>query len=141
MSNKSEQLFSKIKFNFLLGKTSIFLLIFLFLSLLIYFSIYPEHQFAYVLSFYFVGCGIIGPIEVIFAYFLSILLPHPSTNLTQMWLGVATSFLVPGSHLNIGIYFGSMIDGLWGALLASIFMYLPCFLFLMGMLPQWRYYR
>lgn len=69
------------------------------------------------------------------------MLPLPHTNLTQMWLGVAISFLIPGSHLNIGIYFGSLVDGIRGTLLAAIFLYFPCLLFLLGMLPQWRYYR
>jgi chromate transport protein ChrA len=58
-----------------------------------------------------------------------------------MWLGISFSFFVPGSHLNIGIYFGSLIDGIWGGLLAAIFLYIPCFLFLLGILPQWKYYR
>ncbi len=134
-------LFSKLSFNFLLGKPSLFILIGLFFGLWIYFSIYPDDSFNYVFSFYCVGCLIIGPIDVIFAYFLSILLPHPATNMTQMWLGVPISFLIPGSHLNIGIYFGSLIDGIRGAILAGIILYIPCFLFLLGMLPQWRHYR
>ena len=58
-----------------------------------------------------------------------------------MWLGVAISLFVPGSHLNIGIYFGYLLDGIRGALLATVFLYIPCFLFLLGMLPQWKYYR
>jgi len=49
--------------------------------------------------------------------------------------------MLPGTHLNVGIYFGSMIDGVQGALLSAIFLYLPCFLSLYGILPQWKYYR
>lgn len=134
-------LFSKLSFNFLLGKPSIFILLGIFLSLWIYFSVNPDHELSYVFSFYCVGCLIIGPIDVIFAYFLSILLRHPATNLTQMWMGVAMSFLIPGSHLNIGIYFGSLIDGIRGTFLSALSLYIPCLLFLLGMLPQWRYYR
>lgn len=43
--------------------------------------------------------------------------------------------------MNIGIYFGSVIDGLRGAILAGIFIYLPCFLSLLGLLPEWKSYR
>lgn len=43
--------------------------------------------------------------------------------------------------MNIGIYFGSVIDGFRGALLAAIFIYLPCFLSLLGLLPEWKSYR
>lgn len=117
------------------------LLIGIFLSLWIYFSIYPEHHYAYIFTFYFVGCLIIGPIEVIFAYFLSILLQYPTINITQMWIGFSITFLVPGSHINIGMYFGSLIDGVIGGVLAIIALYLPFFLFLLGALPQWRSYR
>jgi chromate transporter len=134
-------MFSKLSFNFLLGKPALIILAGIFFALWIYFSIYPDHPYSYIFTFYFVGCLIIGPIEVIFAYFLSILLQYPTINITQMWIGFSISFLVPGTHLNIGIYFGSLIDGIWGGVLAAIFLYIPCFLFLLGMLPQWKYYR
>ena len=58
-----------------------------------------------------------------------------------MWIGVSFSFLIPGSHLNIGLYYGSLIDGIRGAVLSTLCLYIPCFLFLLGMLPQWKYYR
>jgi len=51
------------------------------------------------------------------------------------------AYLIPGSPLNIGIYYGAMLDGIRGALLAAIFLYLPVFLYLYGLLPQWRSYR
>jgi chromate transport protein ChrA len=141
MSKKSSMIFSRLKFNFILGKPSLLLLLGLFFSLWIYFSIYPENAYEYIFSFYWIGCMIIGPVEVIFAYFLSLMLEHPNTTMTQTWMGVAFAFLIPGSHLNIGIYFGSLVDGLKGALCAATFLYIPCFLFLLGMLPQWKFYR
>ena len=78
---------------------------------------------------------------MIFAYFLSLLNQYPHINLTETLLGVSFTFLIPGSHINIGLYFGSLIDGLRGAVLAIVCLYVPCFLFLLGMLPQWKYYR
>ena len=141
MSSKSMTLFSKLRFNFLLGKPSIIILLSIFSILWIFFSINSGNSYEYIFSFYWIGCLIIGPIEVIFAYFLSIMLYNPAINITQMWIGVAFSFLIPGSHLNIGIYFGFLLDGLKGAILAAIFLYIPCFLFLLGVLPQWKYYR
>jgi len=141
MSSKSEELFSKLKFNFLLGKPSIVILVGIFCILWIFFSVYSDSNFEYIFSFYWTGCFIIGPIEVIFAYLLSIMFENQAINLTQMWIGVAFGFLIPGSHLNIGIYFGFLLDGIKGAFLAAIALYIPCFLFLLGMLPQWKYYR
>jgi len=107
----------------------------------IYFSIYTEHQYLYVFGFYFVGCLIIGPIDTIYAYFLAVLIPFGHLNPIQIWIGIPISFLLPGTLLNIGIYFGSMIDGVRGAILSAIFLYFPCFLSLFGLLPQWKYYR
>lgn len=92
-------------------------------------------------GFYFVGCFIIGPIDTIFAYLLAILLRQGSINIMQIWIGIPIAFLLPGTHLNIGIYFGSMLDGVRGALLSAVFLYIPCFLSLFGLLPQWKYYR
>lgn len=59
----------------------------------------------------------------------------------QFWIGVPFAFLLPGSIMNVGIYFGALIDGFRGTVLAALFLYLPCFLSLCGILPQWRYYR
>ncbi len=49
--------------------------------------------------------------------------------------------MLPGSIINVGIYYGSLIDGFKGTILSACFLYLPCFLALCGILPQWRYYR
>jgi chromate transporter len=59
----------------------------------------------------------------------------------QFWIGLPLAFLTPGSIVNVGIYFGSIIDGIRGALLSAFFLYLPCFLSIYGILPSWRYYR
>jgi uncharacterized membrane protein len=49
--------------------------------------------------------------------------------------------MLPGSIINVGIYYGSLIDGFKGTVLSACYLYLPCFLALCGILPQWRYYR
>ena len=141
MSSKSTMLFSKLQFNFLLGKPSVIILLIIFFSLWFYFSFHPDNEYSYLFSLYWIGCFIIGPIEVIFAYFLSITISCSHINQTQTWLGAAFSFLIPGSHLNVGLYYGWLLDGIRGAFLAPLMLYVPCFLFLLGMLPQWSYYR
>lgn len=59
----------------------------------------------------------------------------------QFWMGVPFAFMLPGSIINVGIYYGSLIDGVTGTILSAFFLYLPCFLSLCGILPQWKYYR
>lgn len=134
-------MFKKLSFNFILGKPSVYMLLSILLGLWVYFSIYTENQYDYLLGFYFVGCFIIGPIDTIFAYFLALILQQESINLMQIWIGIPIAFLLPGTLLNIGIYFGSLLDGVRGGLLSAIFLYIPCFLSLFGLLPQWKYYR
>ena len=51
------------------------------------------------------------------------------------------AYMLPGSIIKVGIYYGSLIDGFKGTALSACFLYLPCFLALCGILPQWRYYR
>ena len=60
---------------------------------------------------------------------------------SHIWIGLPLSFLLPGTHTNIAIYFGGMIDGVRGAILAALFIYIPCFLTLLGLLPEWKSYR
>jgi chromate transporter len=59
----------------------------------------------------------------------------------KFWLGVAFAYLMPGSSVNIVVYYGAIIDGLRGAFLSWIFIYIPAFLSVYGILPQWSSYR
>lgn len=138
MSHKSESLFKNLESSALLGKKATLSFLALFFLMWIFFSIYPEHPFLYTFGFYLVGSLIIGPIESIYAYFLAIIGQSPNSHL---WIALPLSFLLPGTHMNIGIFFGTMIDGVRGAVLSALFMYLPCFLSLFGILPEWRSYR
>ena len=141
MSTKSYDLFKRIEFNFILGKPSIWLLLTLLIGMWVYFSIYPEYKYNYVLGFYIVSCLIIGPIEVVFAYLLSVLTSFGHLNYEEIWVGLPIAVLLPGTHLNVGIYFGAMIDGVRGSIFTMFALFVPSFLSLYGLLPQWIYYR
>ena len=101
----------------------------------IYFSIYNDHKYAYVFGFYLVSFLIVGPSSAMFAYFLAVLIPFGHLKIEEIWIGLPIAFLIPGSPLNVGIYYGAMLDGVRGALLSAIFLYLPVFLCLYGFLP------
>lgn len=141
MSLKSESLFSKVDSSLLQSRNSALTFIVLLFLMWLFFSIYPQHHYLYVFGFYLVGSLIIGPIESIFAYFLAIFSSIDQFEHFHIWIALPFSYLLPGSRMNVGIFFGVMIDGLRGALLSAVFMYLPCFLSLFGLLPEWRYYR
>lgn len=59
----------------------------------------------------------------------------------QFWLGVPLAYLLPGTSVNIAVYYGSLIDGLRGAILGWVCIYLPAFLSVYGLLPDWYLYR
>lgn len=49
---------------------------------------------------------------------------------------------MPGPMFNLCVYVGGVITGdIWGALSAFIGLYLPCFLFVLFILPFWEIYR
>jgi chromate transport protein ChrA len=54
---------------------------------------------------------------------------------SQFWMGVPFGFLVPGTSINIAIYYGTLIDGFRGAVLSWICLYMPTFLSVYGILP------
>ena len=60
---------------------------------------------------------------------------------SQIWVGFPLSYLIPGSVVNSGLYYGVVAHGITGLMIAAIFMYLPMFTSLFGILPSWRYYR
>lgn len=59
----------------------------------------------------------------------------------QFWMGVPLAYLVPATSINVAVYYGAIIDGVKGAILAWIFVYLPAFLSVYGILPDWHLYR
>jgi chromate transporter len=117
------------------------ILLFTLFGMWVYFSIYTDNKYIYTFGFYIVSCLIIGPIEVVFAYLLSILTTFGHLNSEEIWVGLPVAFLLPGTHLNVGIYFGAMIDGVRGAIFSAIALFVPSFLSLYGLLPQWIHYR
>lgn len=129
------------KLNWMFGRNSLIALISLYLVLWVWFRIFPSSAFVYTEVYYFVGCFIIGPVNTIFAYFYANFLELGFMTESQLWLGIPFAFLLPGSIINVSIYFGSIIDGFRGIFLSAFFLYLPCFLSIYGILPQWRYYR
>lgn len=141
MSAKSEELMRNANYGWVFGKVSVYSMIIIYIIFWVFFSYYPDSRFLYTWVNYFVGCVIIGPLNTIFAYFYANYLETGLITENQFWIGLPLAFLTPGSIINVGIFYGSIIDGVRGVLLSAIFLYLPCFLSIYGILPQWRYYR
>ena len=56
-------------------------------------------------------------------------------------MGFPFAFVLPGSLVNGALYFGVLLDGFRGLIVAAISLYIPCFITLYGILPNWKYYR
>lgn len=140
MTEESKALFDS-NFNWFFGQNAIITLVGMYVVLWVLFTFMSDSLFIYTEVFYFVGCFIIGPINTIFVYFYGNFIELNLMSETQFWIGVPFAFLLPGSILNIGIYFGALIDGFRGTFLSALFLYLPCFLALCGILPEWEKYR
>lgn len=56
-------------------------------------------------------------------------------------MGFPFAFVLPGSVVNGALYFGVLLDGFRGLIVAAISFYIPCFITLYGILPNWKYYR
>ncbi len=128
-------------FGWMFGKVSIYLMIGIYVFFWVFFSYFSTSSYLYVWADYFVGLLVIGPMNTIFAYFYANFLEQGLMTEGQFWIGIPLAYLTPGSLINIGIYYGYLIDGIRGVLLSAIFLYLPCFLSIYGILPQWKYYR
>jgi chromate transporter len=142
MSERSKNLFHNINHNWFLGKNSLYIFISVYLVLWLLSSFYTDSiVFSYMFVFYFCGTFIVGPATTIFAYLYVHFIEMDLIAEPLIWIGFPFSFLIPGSVVNGGIYFGVLVDGVRGMILAAICLYLPCFAALYGMLPQWKYYR
>jgi len=49
--------------------------------------------------------------------------------------------ILPGPLLNVGIYVGSIAAGVTGGIIGWVFLFLPSFLFIWGVLPYWKKYK
>jgi chromate transporter len=124
-----------------MGKTSILIFLFVYFILWILSSFYPDSIFGYCFVFVFCGTFSMGPAAGIFAYLYSYFTELSFISDSQMWIGFPLAYLIPGSVVNSGLYYGVLVDGIKGLLAAAIFLYLPCFTALFGILPSWKYYR
>lgn len=106
-----------------------------------------EHLLLIFNTFFKIGSLVIGGGHVILPLMYS---EFSSTgdHLTEedYFNGFSLISVMPGPMFNLSVYIGAMIKkGLWGAftgsLSAFIGLYLPCFLFLLFVLPYWVQYR
>ena len=141
MSHRSQNLFHRINAGWLLGKNSFYIFIGLFALLWLIASINDKAWYSYSYIFYFCGSFVIGPGATVFAYIYAFVQELDLIPDQLFWIGFPFAFLLPGSVVNAMLYYGVLLDGFRGLLVAAISFYIPCFITLYGILPSWKYYR
>jgi len=141
MSHRSRDLFHRINNSKFMGKNAIIIFISIFIILWLVSNFYPGQWYSYAYIFYFCGSFVLGPATSVFAYLYAFFMDLQLVPESLIWIGLPFSFLTPGSVVNGALYYGVLLDGLRGLIVAAIFFYLPCFASLYGILPQWKYYR
>lgn len=57
------------------------------------------------------------------------------------WEGFSIVSALPGPLFNFSIYVGALVNGFLGALTGFVFLFMPAFLMIWGILPYWNKYR
>ena len=57
------------------------------------------------------------------------------------WNGFSLVSAMPGPMFNIAVYVGAYLQGVFGAIVCFVALFLPAFLVIWGILPYWSKYR
>lgn len=129
------------KHSWIFGKWAIGLLVGIYVYLGLSSKIHDQQSYYFAYLFYFAGCFIFGPATTVFPLLYPAFVSIDQISDHQFWFGVPLCFLVPGNPTNIAIYYGTVLYGVLGGLLGWLFLQLPSFLLLFGIMPSWDEYR
>ncbi|EAS07861.1 chromate ion transporter (CHR) family chromate transporter (macronuclear) [Tetrahymena thermophila SB210] len=123
------------------GKNSLYAYIIILAVLLILRISLKTKDVEAAISFYYVGSLLMGGghvgIPLLFTEFTALNLITSDI----FFNGFSVNNMIPGPIMNIAVYVGGFADGFKGAFIAYIFLYLPTFLFIWGVLPYWHSHR
>jgi chromate transporter len=92
--------------------------------------------------FYKIGSMVIGGGHVILPIMYSEFEAYHFISKEEFYNGFSLISILPGPMFNLCAYVGAVItNNFWGALSAFLGLYIPCFLFVMLVLPFWETYR
>jgi chromate transporter len=92
-------------------------------------------------SFYRSGSLVFGGGHVVLPLLERELVPHGWMTKEEFLAGYGAAQAVPGPLFTFGSYLGAMAGGVTGACIATIAIFLPAFLLVMGALPFWSLLR
>ncbi|QHW34863.1 chromate transporter [Paenibacillus rhizovicinus] len=92
-------------------------------------------------SFYRSGALVFGGGHVVLPLLEKEVVPAGWISKQDFLAGYGAAQAVPGPLFTFATYLGAMIRGVWGAVLATIAIFLPAFLLIVGALPFWNRIR
>jgi len=92
-------------------------------------------------SFYRAGSLVFGGGHVVLPLLEQELVPSGLINESDFLAGYGAAQAVPGPLFTFASYLGAMMNGLTGAVVATIAIFLPAFLLVLGALPFWNQLR
>ncbi|MBO8176230.1 MAG: chromate efflux transporter [Bacillus sp. (in: Bacteria)] len=101
----------------------------------------PNMSLALFDTFYRVGSTVFGGGHVVLPMLERELVPHGFLTEEEFLAGYGAAQAVPGPLFTLSSYLGMVISGSTGALVATIGVFLPSFLLLVGVLPFWNSIR
>ncbi|NHN32993.1 chromate transporter [Paenibacillus agricola] len=104
-------------------------------------SIYPNIWLAMFDSFYRTGALVFGGGHVVLPLLEQEMVPTGWLGKEQFLAGYGAAQAIPGPLFTFASYLGFMIHGWTGAVVATLSIFLPAFLLVMGALPFWNQLR
>jgi chromate transporter len=104
-------------------------------------SIYPSTWLAIIDSFYRSGSLVFGGGHVMLPLLEKEVVPSGWMNQEQFLAGYGATQAIPGPLTTFAAYLGFLIHGWSGAVVATLAIFLPAFLLVMGALPFWELLR
>ncbi|MFC6333196.1 chromate efflux transporter [Paenibacillus septentrionalis] len=92
-------------------------------------------------SFYRAGSLVFGGGHVVLPLLEQEFVPHGAISKEDFLAGYGAAQAVPGPLFTFAAYLGAMMNGITGAIIATVAIFLPAFLLVLGALPFWNQIR
>lgn len=139
---RRQQTASESTVQFPISKTTGAILLSLFFSLLVFLPItarLTEHSTIMLFEkFYTASAFVFGGGHVVLPLLKSQFVTEGYLTASEFLTGYGLTQAVPGPLFTFAAYIGTIIDGVFGGLLATIAIFLPAFLLVIGTLPFWH---
>jgi len=123
------------------GKRSLYAYVIILVILVFWRISSNSRQIESATSFYYIGSLLMGGGHVGIPLLLSDFTSFGMITKDIFFNGFSINNMVPGTIMNIAVFIGGFSDSIRGAFIGYVFLFLPTFLFIWGVLPFWHNHR